>query len=390
MDFADSAEQELIREMVRELSGEFDREYWIEHVDSRTFPREYWDRIAGQGLVGVAISEADGGEGLGVLELAMIVEELDRAGAGGQAGVLYTLTPVFGGVTIDAHGSEAQRERYLPRIASGESIFALALTEPTAGTNTLRMESRADRDGGEFVVNGTKTFISGFETADTMVLAARTTPYDADDPTHGITAFLVDEPAAHEAIDAAVLDTQVPWAEAQYHLSIDDLRLPADAVLGEVDDGLDVLWSAINVERIATAAGALGAGLRAIDLAVEYATDRSVFDGPIGGHQAIQHPLANAYADLHCARLALYEAAWRYDEGLSCATAANVAKLRTSEAATEAAHHAIQAHGGNGFTREYEVYDLWQTARLWQTSPVANEMVSNYLAERVLGLPRSY
>ncbi|WP_254861530.1 acyl-CoA dehydrogenase family protein [Halovivax gelatinilyticus] len=390
MDFSESQTQSLVREMVRDVSTEFDRAYWVEHVETGRFPRAYWDRLAEQGLVGAAVPEAYGGEGMGVLELALIVEELDRAGAGGQAGVLFTLTPVFGGVTLAAHGSDDQRNRYLPSIADGSAIFSLGLTEPNAGTNTLRLETTADRDGNSFLIDGTKTFISGFETADVLVLAARTSPYEPADPTHGITTFLVENPSDCPAIDGTALDTQVPWAERQHHLSIDGLSVPAECVLGEVDAGLDVLWSAINVERIATAAGSLGVGLRAIDLAVEYANDRTVFDEPIGAHQAIQHPLADAYAALHTARLATYEAAWRYDRGESAATAANVAKLRASEAATAAADAAIQTHGGNGFTREYEVFDLWQNARLWQTSPVANEMVRNYLAEHELGLPRSY
>jgi acyl-CoA dehydrogenase len=390
MEFAETAEHSLIRESLRDLADDFGREYWTSHVRNREFPTEYWDTLAENGWLGVAIPKEYGGEGMGMLEMSIVVEELDRAG--GQAGVFFTLVPVFGGVSVLKHGSEGQKEEYLPALADGEEIFSLGMTEPTAGTNTLQMGTTATKDGDEYLIDGTKTFISGVESATTMLLVARTSPYDPDDPTHGLTVFLVPEPAEQAGIEYSALDTQVPWAEKQYQLNIAGLSIPAEEkyVLGEIDDGMDVLWATLNTERLATAAGCIGGGLRAIDLASEYASDREVFDGPIGAYQSIQHPLADSYSKLRTARLMLYEAAWRYDQGEECAPEANMAKLRASEAATEAANNAVQAHGGNGFTREYEVYDIFQRMRLWQTSPVANEMVKNYIGEHVLGLPRSY
>lgn len=390
MEFEETAEHRLIRESLRDLADDFGREYWTEHVRKREFPTEYWETLAENGWLGVAIPEQYGGEGMGMFEMTMVIEELDRAG--GQAGVFFTLVPVFGGISLLEHGSDEQKDRYLPALADGEEIFSLGMTEPTAGTNTLQMETTADRDRGEFVINGTKTFISGVENATTMLLVARTSPYDPENPTHGLTVFLVPDPADREGIEYTALDTQVPWAEKQYQLNIAGLCVPDEDrfVLGEVDAGMDVLWATLNTERMATAAGCIGGGLRAIDLASEYASDREVFDGAIGAYQSIQHPLADSYSKLRTARLMLYEAAWRYDQDKDCAPEANMAKLRASEAATEAAHHAVQTHGGNGFTREYEVYDIFQRMRLWQTSPVANEMVKNYLGEHVLGLPRSY
>jgi acyl-CoA dehydrogenase len=390
MEFAETAEHSLIRESLRDLADDFGREYWTSHVRNREFPTEYWDTLAENGWLGVAIPKEYGGEGMGMLEMSIVVEELDRAG--GQAGVFFTLVPVFGGVSVLKHGSEGQKEEYLPALADGEEIFSLGMTEPTAGTNTLQMGTTATKDGDEYLIDGTKTFISGVESATTMLLVARTSPYDPDDPTHGLTVFLVPEPAERAGIEYSALDTQVPWAEKQYQLNIAGLSIPAEEkyVLGEIDDGMDVLWATLNTERLATAAGCIGGGLRAIDLASEYASDREVFDGPIGAYQSIQHPLADSYSKLRTARLMLYEAAWRYDQGEECAPEANMAKLRASEAATEAANNAVQAHGGNGFTREYEVYDIFQRMRLWQTSPVANEMVKNYIGEHVLGLPRSY
>jgi acyl-CoA dehydrogenase len=379
----------MIRESVRDIAADFDREYWRAHIDDRTFPTEYWQALAENGWLGVTIPEEYGGQGLGMLEMSIIIEELSRGG--GQGGIIFVLTPVFGGIGIARHGSEAQKEAYLPRIASGDMRFSMGLTEATAGTNTLNIETRAERDGDEFVVDGQKTFISGVENADSMLLITRTAALDPSNPTHGVTLFIVDDPADRSAISLSELDTQVPWFERQYQVDIDGLRVHEDDILGVEDGGLYLLWDTLNTERIAGAASSLGGGLRAVDLAVEYAKDRKVFRGqPIGSHQAIQHPLAESYAKLLAARETMYKAAKKWDEGEDCGMEANAAKLLTSRFGTEAADRAIQTHGGNGFTAEYEVYDIWQNLRLTQTVPVTNEMVLNYIGEHELGLPRSY
>ncbi|CAI49821.1 acyl-CoA dehydrogenase [Natronomonas pharaonis DSM 2160] len=379
---------DLIRESVRGIASEFDRGYWKEHIDQKEFPEEYWQALADDGWLGVTIPEEYGGEGLGMLEMCIIIEELSRSG--GQGGIIFVLTPVFGGIGIQRHGNEAQKEEYLPQIADGEMKFCMALTEPTAGSNTLNIQTTADRDGDEFVVNGQKTFISGVENADTMLLVTRTTERDDENPTHGVTLFLVDDPAAQPGINLAEVDTAVPWFERQYQVTFDDLRVSEDDILGTEDGGLYLLWDTLNTERLAGAASSLGGGLRAIDLAVDYASDRSVFGQPIGAHQSIQHPIAESYAKLMSAREIMYKGAQKWDENEDCGLEANVAKLLTSQAGTEAADRAIQAHGGNGFTDEYEVYDIWQNLRLTQTVPVANELVLNYIAEHELDLPRSY
>ncbi|MEF8855697.1 MAG: acyl-CoA dehydrogenase family protein [Haloarculaceae archaeon] len=388
MNFEETAEQQMIRDAVSSLGEDYDREYWRHHVEENEFPEEYWSDLADDGWLGVTIPEEYGGAGMGMVEMAIIIEELSRAG--GQGGIVFVLTPVFGGISIERHGTEAQKERYLPAIASGEDRFCMALTEPGAGTNTLAIDTMAERDGDAFVVDGQKTFISGVENADHMLLVARTSDFDRSNPTHGVTLFVVPDPADKDGIRLTPLDVEVPWFEVQYQVDFDGLRLGDEHVLGEVDGGLYLLWDTLNTERIAGAASAVGGGLRAIDLAVEYATDREVFGGPIGEHQAIQHPLADAYAELVCAQAVTYKAAWKWDEGQDAGMEANVAKLRASEAATEAADRAIQTHGGNGFTPEYEVYDIWQNMRLTQTVPISNEMVRNFIAEHHLGMPRSY
>ena len=287
--------------------------------------------------------------------------------------------------------SRARRFQVAVRLSPREALegvtFDVDLGEE--GAHTVEIPPGV-RDGDEFVLDGQKTFISGVENADHMLLVARTSAFDSSNPTHGVTLFVVPDPADRDGIDLTPLDVDVPWFEVQYQVDIDGLRLDESQVLGAVDGGLYLLWDTLNTERIAGAASAVGGGLRAIDLAVDYANDRSVFGEKIGAHQAIQHPLADAYSKLVCAQSVTYQAAWKWDEGEDAGMEANVAKLRASEAATEAADRAIQTHGGNGYTPDYEVYDIWQNMRLTQTVPVSNEMVKNFVAEHHLGLPRSY
>ncbi|TYL40223.1 acyl-CoA dehydrogenase [Natronococcus pandeyae] len=388
MDYTETEEQQLIRDSVREISGDYDWSYWKERIEGKEFPEEYWADLARDGWLGVTIPEEYGGAGLGMLEMSMVIEELSRGG--GQGGIIFVLTPVFGGISIERHGTDEQKERYLPAIADGDMRFCMGLTEAGAGTNTLNIETRAERDGEEFVLSGQKMWISGVENADEMLLIARTSEFDSSDPTHGLSMFLVPDPAEQDGISLTPLDVEVPWFETQYQVDIDGLRVHEDRILGAEDGGLYLLWDTLNTERIAGAASAVGGGLRAVDLAVDYANDRSVFGQKIGSHQAIQHPLADAYAELCCAREMTYKAASKWDQGEDAGAEANMAKLRSSEAATKAADQAVQTHGGNGFSADYEVYDIWQNSRLLKTVPITNEMVRNFLAEHTLGLPRSY
>jgi acyl-CoA dehydrogenase len=390
MDFAASAEERLIRESVRDIAADYDRAYWREHFETKTFPAEYWADLADGGWLGTTIPEAYGGEGLGMAEMAVVIEELSRGGDLGASSTVFVLTPVFGGISVARHGTPAQKERYLPAIADGELRFAMALTEANAGVNTLDIETRAERDGDEWVIEGQKMWTSGAASADELLLVARTAPKDPADPSHGMTVFLVPDPGDADGISLAEVEVGIPEFETQYRVDVDGLRVAGDRVLGEVHGGMDLLWDVLNTERIAGAATAVGGGLRAVDLAAEYAADRVVFDDPIGAYQSIQHPLAEAYSKLECARLMTAKAAWEFDEGRDAGTSANVANLRASEAAVAAADHAVQVHGGNGFAPEYEVFDIWQLLRLMKTAPVPNELIRNHIAERALDLPRSY
>ncbi|MFP4632512.1 MAG: acyl-CoA dehydrogenase family protein [Halobacteriales archaeon] len=392
MNYEETEEQRLVRETVREFSEEYDVDYFEPHVENQTFPEEYWEDLSDTGLVGTMVPEEYGGAGMGMLEMAIALEELSRGGDPG--GLALALTAIFGSVGITEHGTESQRERWLPRIAEGDVQFCMALTEPNAGVNLLRMETYAEEvEDGRYVVDGTKTFISGVDHADGMLLITRTEEFDRSNPTYGVTLFLVEDPGDRDAIDLTPLDVHVPWYETQYQVDIDGLELTEDDILGGPDArdvALYKLWDTLNTERISVAAGSVGSGLRAVDLAVDYAGDRKVFGSPIGAHQSIQHPLADAYSELLTAREMTYKAAWKYDEGEQCGMESNVAKLRSTEAATRAASRAIQTHGGNGFSADYEVFPLWVNARLLETVPIPNEMVLNFLAEHTLGLPRSY
>jgi len=388
MEYGETQEHRMIRDTVREIADDYDWEYWQGCIRNKEFPEEYWQDLADDGWLGVTIPEEYGGVGMGMLEMTMVIEELSRGG--GQGGIIFVLTPVFGGITIERHGSPEQKEQFLPKIASGDMRFSMGLTEAGAGTNTLNIDTMAERDGDEFVIDGQKMWISGVENSDYMLLISRSSPFDPDNPTHGVTLFLVEDPANRDGIDLTPLDVEVPWFETQYQVDISGLRVHEDDILGAEDGGLYLLWDTLNTERIAGAASAIGGGLRAVDLAVDYANERSVFGSPIGSHQAIQHPIAQSYAELLAAREITYKACWKWDNGEDAGLESNVANLLSSQAATKAADRAIQTHGGNGFTGDYEVYDIWQNSRLLQTVPVTNEMVKNYIGQHVLGLPRSY
>jgi acyl-CoA dehydrogenase len=267
----------------------------------------------------------------------------------------------------------------------------LGVTEPNAGVNTLKIETSAKKDGNEYVINGQKTWNSGTDWADMMLLSARTSEYDPENPTHGITLFLVPTPSEQDGVTLNELNSVAPWYEKQFQVLFDDLRISEDQVLGDVDQGFYQFWDTLNTERISLAATCIGSGLRAIDLGTEYANDRKVFDDqPIGSHQAIQHPLADAYAKLMSAREMTYKASWKWDNDMVCGFEANTAKLLASEAAEEASSNSIQAHGGNAFNEDYDVFTLWVNSRILQIAPIPNEMIKNFIGEHELGMPASY
>ncbi|PSQ11912.1 acyl-CoA dehydrogenase [Halobacteriales archaeon QS_5_70_15] len=390
MDFEPTEEQEMMAAAVHDLVSEnFGPEYWREKEYENEFPTEYWEALAEGGWLGLVLPEEYGGQGLGALDLSLVIESICAAGAGAAGSWYYLLTPVFGGLGIARHGTEAQKERYLPGIVDGTLEFCMGLTEPDAGTNTLAIETRAERDGDEFVINGRKMWTSGADRADAMLLITRTKPLEAvDRKTDGITLFVVDMPA--DGVEIERIHKLGYNYSNTFQVFIDDLRVHEAQVLGTLHDGWRDMHDTINVERIVNAAGAVGTGELVIDTAVEYANEREVFDEPIGAHQGIQFPLAKLKSRLETARVLNHKAAWQYDTGRDYVPAMNMAKYEATETAFRAADQAMQTHGGVGYAREYDVERWWRELRLLRIAPVTQQMALNYVGQHVLGLPRSY
>jgi acyl-CoA dehydrogenase len=379
----------MIRETAREVAADYDDEYFLE-VSEGTEPTAFWNDCADAGFLGAAIPQEYGGEGMGFWELSAIVEELCANGCMG-AEMLFVVNVCFGGITLTENGSEAQKEEWLPGICDGDVNFAMALTEPDAGHNAPNMDTFAESDGEEYVIDGTKQWISGVDVADRMLLVARTSPKDESAKMQGVTLFLVDP--QDPAIERRELDVGIPTPEKQFELSIDGYRAHAEDVIGTEGMGLYQLFDTVNPERLLGASGAIGVGKCAIERAVDYANEREVFDQPIGAHQGVQHPIADSWAKLQSAGLLTRKAAWMVDnepDPKRTAEVANMAKLRATEVGHDATDVALQTHGGNGFSREYTVVEMWKGSRLGKVAPGSTEMMRNHVAEHTLGLPRSY
>lgn len=386
--FGEGSEFELIRETARELAEKYDDDYWQRVNHEQVDPEEFWQDCADAGFLGATVPEEYGGEGMGIQAMTMIVQTLAEHGCMGT-GMLFVVTPVFGSITLSRNGTAEQKEKYLPKLVDGEMKFCMALTEPKAGHNTPNLDTFAEPTGDGFVVNGTKQWISGVERADKMLLVARTKPKsDVERRTDGITLFLADP--SDDGVQYQPLDTGIPAPENQYEIHFEDYHLDSDAVIGERDNGLYQLFETVNPERLVGAANAVGAGKCALKRAIEYAKTREVFDAPIGSHQAIQHPLADKWSKLEAAEMLVKKGAWTVDNGGDAGAAANMAKLRATEAGYDACDFAVQVHGGNGVSEDYFVVDLWKAARLGRIAPGSSQMMRNYIGEQVLGLPRSY
>ncbi|GAA3600071.1 acyl-CoA dehydrogenase family protein [Nonomuraea rosea] len=393
MDFTLPESAQAVQRGIGDICSRYDLDYWQRCESDKRWPEEVWEELAKGGWLGLAVPEEHGGGGQGLLELAVATETLAASGAAGGSAFTYVLTPGFGALTIARHGTAGQRADLLPRLATGEVETCFALTEPDAGSNALAITTSARRDGGEYVVKGQKIWITGVQRATWMLLVTRTVPAaEAGSRTHGLTVFLVNVP---EAVAAGTLTYRpIPKLGANTTPSnlvfLDDVRVPAANVVGEVDKGAAVLWDILNPERILLAASALGGAEVALRVAVGYAKEREVFGRPIGANQAIAFPLAQVKAKIELARLMIYKAAWSFDRRLPCGTEANIAKLTASQAAWEAADAAFQTYGGMAYSLEYPVARLLTDARIGKVAPVTEELLLNYLATQVLGLPRSF
>jgi acyl-CoA dehydrogenase len=389
MDFALSEAQAEIRRQVAALARGFDWGYWREKDRKAEYPTEFVQAFADAGWLGLAIPEAYGGAGLGVTEAVLMLEAICASGAG-LSGASPVHFAVFPSMPIIRHGTEDLRQRILPEIARGRLSLAFGVTEPNAGSDTSRIETMARREGRGWTVTGRKVWTSNARRSGKMLLLARTTPAGATGARKldGLTLFVADlDPRAVEIREIEKLGRA---AVDSNELIIDGLRIADQDVVGEVGRGFYHLLDSFNPERILVAGEAVGIGRVALERAAAYARERVVFGRPIGQNQAVAHPLALAWARLEGAWQQTLRAAWLFDQGQPCGAEANAAKVLAADAGFEAADAALQTFGGFGYAKEFDVERLWREVRLYKIAPVSQQMALNYLAERVLGLPKSY
>ena len=383
--FADTPEILELRRDVRTLCMRFPDPYWRDLDQRRAYPKAFVQALTDAGWLAALIPARFGGLGYGLREAATILQEINQSGA--YAGPAHAQMYVMG--TLLRHGSEDQKARYLPQIASGViRLQAFAVTEPTAGTDTTRIETAAVRDGEDYVITGRKMYISRVQHSDLMVLLARTSPRDDSHPTAGLSLFLIDLRQASDRIRLRPL--RMMMNNETNEVTIDALRVPGSSLIGNEGMGFRYILDGWNAERILIAAECVGDGRWFIERASGYAKTRQVFGRPIGANQGIQFPLAMAWAQVEAADLMARRAAARFDAGVPCGAEANTAKLLASEASWAAANAAVDTLGGHGFNAEHDVERKFRETRLYRVAPVSNNLVLSYLAQHVLGLPRSY
>jgi hypothetical protein len=377
-----------IRDSVRALCAKFPGEYWRALDRERAYPTEFVTALTKAGYLAALIPEQYGGSGLNLAAAAAIMEEIHASGGNGAAchAQMYTMG------TILRHGSDTQKERYLPLIASGElRLQAFGVTEPTSGTDTLSLRTVARREGNDhYVINGQKIWTSRAEHSDLMLLLARTTPKEQTKKrTEGLSVFLVDMRLA-QGSNIVINPIRTMMNHATTQIFFDDLRVPAENLIGEEGKGFRYILGGMNAERILIAAECIGDAKWFIAKATRYAKERELFDRSIGQNQGVQFPIARAYAQMRAAELMVHEAARKYDAGEDIGAEANMAKLLAADASWAAADMCVQTHGGFGFAEEYDIERKFRETRLYQVAPISTNMILSYLAEHVLGLPRSY
>ncbi len=385
MNFDFSPEQEQIRRTIQEICRDFPNEYWQELDACRSYPEQFVDTLTQGGWLAALIPEEYGGIGVGVLEASIILEEINHSG--GNSAACHAQMYIMG--TLLRHGSEDQKRRYLPAIASGDArLQAFAVTEPNAGSDSTRIETRAVRQGDEYIVNGQKIFISRVQHSDLMLLLARTSPYDENNRAGNLSVFLVDLEDAGDSVQAVPLETMVNHETNVVH--IEDLHVPIENLIGEEGQGFRYILSGMNVERILIAAECIGDAHFFIEKATEYARERAVFGDPIGKNQGVQFPIAAEFAKTAAADLIRYKAAARFDAGHKVGPEANMAKYLASEASWNAANMCMDTYGGYGMAVEYDIERKFRESRLYKVAPVTNNLILSYLGHNVLGLPKSY
>ena len=375
-----------IRDEVRKLCSKYPDEYWRKLDKEDDYPVQFVQELTDAGWLAALIPEQYGGSGLSVREASVILEEVNRSG--GNSAACHAQMYIMGALL--RHGNDEQKERYLPKIASGEiRLQAFGVTEPNAGSDTTNLETFAKKDGDFYIVNGAKIFISRVQHSDMMLLLARTTPTaECTKKTRGLSVFLVDLKEAGDSVEVRKIDAMINHETNQ--LFFHDLKIPKENLIGEENRGFYYILDGMNAERILIASESVGDARWFVDRAVKYGNDRVIFGRPISQNQGIQFPLAQAYAQTEAADLLRFKAAEMFDAGEPCGPEANMAKLVCSQAAWAAANAALDTHGGYGFAAEYDVERKFRECRLYSIAPISNNMVLNYVAEHVLGMPRSY
>jgi acyl-CoA dehydrogenase len=388
MDFALTQSQETIRDAVTVLCRDFDDAYWLNKDRQGGFPFEFHKAMADAGWLGVCIPEEFGGSGLGITEAAIIMRTISESGAG-MSGASAIHMNIFGLNPVVVFGNEEQRKRMLPPMAEGKQKSCFAVTEPNTGLNTTQLKLRAERKGDRYIVNGQKVWISTAQVADKMLLLARTTPLEEiKNATNGLSLFYTD--FDRERVHTREIEKMGRKAVDSNELFFENFEIPVEDRIGEEGRGFEYILHGMNPERILIAAEAVGLGMVALNKATDYAKSRVVFNRPIGKNQAIQHPLAKNWMELEAAWLMTMSASWQYDNNMSCGAAANSAKYLAAEAGFHACEQAVMTHGGFGYAREYHVERYLRESLIPRIAPISPQLILSFIAEKVLGLPKSY
>ena len=388
MNFSFSAEQQSIREAVFKLCARFGDDYWLKKDREGGFPFDFHQAFAEAGWLGIAMPQEYGGSGLGVTEASILMQAVTESGAGVSGGSALHMN-IFGLNPVIVFGDEAQKRRMLPPLIQGKERACFGVTEPNSGLNTLKLKTRAVRNGDHYVVNGQKVWISTAQVAHKILLLARTQePSEVKKPTLGLSLFYTDLDRKH--IEVREIEKMGRKAVDSNQLFIDGLRVPVEDRIGEEGRGFEYILHGMNPERVLVAAEAVGVGRAALGRATQYAKERIVFDRPIGMNQGVQHPLAEAWMEIEAANLMMLKAAALYDAGKPCGAEANAAKYLAAEAGFKACQTAVLTHGGYGYAKEYHVERLFRESMLFRIAPISAQLIKCFIAEKVLGLPKSY
>ena len=388
MDFNLNENEQTIRDTTLKLASEFNDDYWLEKDKAGGFPEDFYSKFAEDGWLGIAMPEKYGGAGLGITEASLMMQAVAESGAG-MSGASALHMNIFGLKPVEIFGNEEQRQRLLPPLIKGKEKACFAVTEPNTGLDTTKLKTKATPDGNGYVVNGSKIWISTAQVADKVLLLTRTTDIeDVRKPTEGLTLFYTD--LDRDRIEVREIDKMGRKAVDSNMLFIDGLKVPIEDRIGEEGMGFRYILEGMNPERILIAAEAIGIGRAALARATQYAKDRVVFGRQIGQNQAIQHPLAKCWAELEAANLMTMKAAALFDEGKPCGAEANAANYLAGEAGFEACQTAVMTHGGLGYAKEYQVERYMREVMVTRIAPISPQLVLSFLAERVLGLPKSY